>query len=42
MATPHAEWNTSYEWKTVALLGVGFGLFFLDLFFIAPLFPFIL
>jgi len=42
MATPHAEWNTSYEWKTVALLGVGFGLVGLDRWIIAPLFPFMM
>ena len=34
-------WDTSYEWKAVALLGVGFGLVGLDRWIIAPLFPFI-
>jgi MFS family permease len=36
-----ATWDTSYEWKAVALLGVGFGLVGLDRWIIAPLFPFI-
>ena len=35
------QWDTSYEWKVVALLGVGFGLVGLDRWIIAPLFPFI-
>jgi MFS family permease len=40
MAQPvSAEWDTSYEWKTVALLGVGFGLVGLDRWIIASLFP---
>jgi len=34
-----ARWDTSYEWKTVALLGVGFGLVGLDRWIIASLFP---
>lgn len=34
-------WDTSYEWKAVALLGVGFGLVGLDRWIISPLFPFI-
>jgi MFS family permease len=34
-----AHWDTSYEWKTVALLGVGFGLVGLDRWIIATLFP---
>jgi MFS family permease len=34
-----ANWDTSYEWKTVALLGVGFGLVGLDRWIIASLFP---
>ena len=34
-----ADWDTSYEWKTVALLGVGFGLVGLDRWIIASLFP---
>jgi len=34
-------WDTSYEWKAVALLGFGFGLVGLDRWIIAPLFPFI-
>ncbi len=34
-----AQWDTSYEWKTVALLGVGFGLVGLDRWIIASLFP---
>jgi MFS family permease len=36
-----ATWDTSYEWKAVALLGIGFGLVGLDRWIIAPLFPFI-
>jgi MFS family permease len=40
MAQPSsAQWDTSYEWKTVALLGVGFGLVGLDRWIIASLFP---
>ena len=34
-----ADWDTSYEWKTVALLGIGFGLVGLDRWIIASLFP---
>jgi MFS family permease len=34
-----APWDTSYEWRTVALLGVGFGLVGLDRWIIASLFP---
>ena len=34
-----SSWDTSYEWKTVALLGVGFGLVGLDRWIIASLFP---
>ena len=37
----NAAWDTSYEWKAVALLGIGFGLVGLDRWIIAPLFPFI-
>jgi MFS family permease len=37
----NAKWDTPYEWKAVALLGVGFGLVGLDRWIIAPLFPFI-
>jgi MFS family permease len=37
----HGKWDTSYEWKAVALLGIGFGLVGLDRWIIAPLFPFI-
>lgn len=33
------KWDTSYEWKAVALLGIGFGLVGLDRWIIAPLFP---
>jgi MFS family permease len=36
IATP---WNTRYEWKTVALLCLGFGLVGIDRFMILPLFP---
>jgi MFS family permease len=37
--TTSARWDTAYEWKTVALLGVGFGLVGLDRWIIASLFP---
>jgi MFS family permease len=37
--TTATKWDTSYEWKTVALLGVGFGLVGLDRWIIAALFP---
>jgi MFS family permease len=37
--TTGARWDTSYEWKTVALLGIGFGLVGLDRWIIASLFP---
>jgi MFS family permease len=33
------RWDTAYEWKTVALLGIGFGLVGLDRWIIASLFP---
>jgi MFS family permease len=32
-------WDTTYEWRTVALLGIGFGLVGLDRWIIASLFP---
>ncbi len=35
------SWDTTYEWKAVLLLGIGFGLVGLDRWIIAPLFPFI-
>lgn len=34
------RWDTAYEWKAVALLGIGFGLVGLDRWILAPLFPF--
>ena len=34
-----SSWDTAYEWKTVALLGIGFGLVGLDRWIIASLFP---
>jgi MFS family permease len=37
----NTAWDTSYEWKAVVLLGIGFGLVGLDRWIIAPLFPFI-
>ena len=40
--TTNGKWDTAYEWKAVALLGVGFGLVGLDRWIIAPLFPFIM
>lgn len=36
-----SNWDTSYEWRAVTLLGLGFGLVGLDRWIIAPLFPFI-
>lgn len=33
------DWNTAYEWKAVALLGLGFGLVGLDRWIISPLWP---
>lgn len=41
MNTNNKGWDTGYEWKAVALLGLGFGLVGLDRWIIAPLFPFI-
>jgi MFS family permease len=42
-SAPHgsatSSWDTSYEWRTVALLGIGFGLVGLDRWIIASLFP---
>jgi MFS family permease len=40
-ASTSQTWDTSYEWKAVVLLGLGFGLVGLDRWIIAPLFPFI-
>jgi MFS family permease len=37
----NVKWDTTYEWRAVALLGIGFGLVGLDRWIIAPLFPFI-
>ena len=42
MASQDTCWDTSYEWKVVTLLGLGFGLVGLDRWIIAPLFPFML
>ena len=42
VATARERWDTSYEWKAVLLLGLGFGLVGLDRWIIAPLFPFML
>jgi MFS family permease len=39
MATKQTGWDTSYEWKAVTLLGLGFGLVGLDRWIIAPLLP---
>jgi MFS family permease len=33
------SWDVAYEWKAVALLGLGFGLVSIDRFLIMPLFP---
>jgi MFS family permease len=37
--TRNDKWDTSYEWKAVALLGIGFGLVGLDRWIISPLWP---
>jgi MFS family permease len=42
MAGPEKKVDTSYEWKVVTLLGLGFGLVGLDRWIIAPMFPFIM
>jgi predicted MFS family arabinose efflux permease len=42
MAGTQLKWDTSYEWKAVTLLGLGFGLVGLDRWIIAPLFPFMM
>jgi len=42
MPGPQKGWDTSYEWKAVTLLGLGFGLVGLDRWIIAPLLPFIM
>jgi MFS family permease len=42
MANSSNGWDTSYEWKAVTLLGLGFGLVGLDRWIIAPMFPFIM
>ena len=39
MPRSEKQWDTSYEWKAVTLLGIGFGLVGLDRWIIAPLFP---
>jgi MFS family permease len=39
MSRYQQQWDTSYEWKAVTLLGLGFGLVGLDRWIIAPLFP---
>lgn len=41
MNDEHKNWDTSYEWKAVALLGLGFGLVGLDRWIISPLAPYI-
>jgi len=38
-ASATSSWDTAYEWKTVVLLGIGFGLVGLDRWIIATLFP---
>jgi predicted MFS family arabinose efflux permease len=42
MAEQQKAWDTSYEWKAVTLLGLGFGLVGLDRWIIAPMLPKIL
>jgi MFS family permease len=39
MSAPNGKWDTSYEWKVVTLLGLGFGLVGLDRWIIAPMLP---
>ena len=39
MSRSSSRWDTSYEWKAVTLLGIGFGLVGLDRWIIAPLLP---
>src|ERR1700690_385687 len=39
MSSPNGKWDTSYEWKVVTLLGLGFGLVGLDRWIIAPMLP---
>ena len=39
MTVGNGKWDTSYEWKVVTLLGLGFGLVGLDRWIIAPLGP---
>src|SRR4026207_2557075 len=39
MARTSQSWDTSYEWKAVLLLGLGFGLVGLDRWIHGPLFP---
>jgi predicted MFS family arabinose efflux permease len=39
MADQKKAWDTSYEWKVVTLLGLGFGLVGLDRWIIAPMAP---
>ncbi|MGU7782756.1 MFS transporter [Burkholderia sp. PU8-34] len=38
-ASGASSWDTSYEWKIVTLLAIGFGLVGVDRFMIMPLFP---
>src|ERR1039458_3474951 len=42
MSMTEKAWDTSYEWKAVTLLTLGFGLVGLDRWIVAPLFPAIL
>ena len=39
MTVANGKWDTTYEWKVVTLLGIGFGLVGLDRWIIAPLGP---
>jgi MFS family permease len=39
MHKPHDDWDTSYEWKAILLLALGFGLVGLDRWIITPVFP---
>jgi MFS family permease len=42
MTRAQNRWDTSYEWKAVTLLGIGFGLVGLDRWILPPLFPFMM
>jgi MFS family permease len=39
MSRPRNQWDTSYEWKAILLLALGFGLVGLDRWILTPVFP---